>query len=146
MEERGRYLSRRGFMCAAVSVWVLLRKEQASNSANTVCSRDNQLNPINHISSPKSCGRERKKRKTKQTSQPINSPLLKLLQRNIRRRRRAIEIQSIFIFQRFIFRRGELFLAMVDRRSPHCCVFFFLLLFSASPPFLLLSLLRFLYC
>lgn len=33
--ERGRYLSRRGFMCAAVSVEVLLRKEQASSSART---------------------------------------------------------------------------------------------------------------
>jgi hypothetical protein len=33
--DRGRYLSRRGFMCAAVSAGDLLRKEHASISART---------------------------------------------------------------------------------------------------------------
>lgn len=32
---RGRYLARMGFICSAVSSKVLLRKEQASNSART---------------------------------------------------------------------------------------------------------------
>jgi len=35
-DERGKYLSRMGFMCVAVSAGDLLRKEQFSSSARTV--------------------------------------------------------------------------------------------------------------
>jgi len=52
------------------------------------------------------------------TPQPINSPLLKLLERNISRRRRNVEIQSVLVLDILVRGRRELFLPMVERRPP----------------------------
>lgn len=54
----------------------------------------------------------------KQTSQTINSPLLKLLQRNIRRWRHDIEVQSMLVFEILVCGCRELFLAVVDIVPP----------------------------
>jgi hypothetical protein len=64
-----------------------------------------------HLSSPQ-------RRRIQQTSQTINSPLFKLLERDIGRRRRNVEIESVLILDMLVRRRSELFLPMIERRAP----------------------------
>lgn len=48
------------------------------------------------------------------TSQSVNRPLLKLFQRNVRRRWDFIEVQGMWIIELFEDRRSELLLLVID--------------------------------
>lgn len=69
-------------ICAAVSVGVLFRKEQASISARTATHQSN-------------CLRENVNREI--TSQPIDCPLFKLLQPDFGGRGKVVKIQPVRI-------------------------------------------------
>lgn len=114
--ERGRYLSSSGFMCAAVSAGVLLRKEQASSSARTA-QGTRQLGGFGCDGVGKevyrSCDSRGERGIEELTSQPVDRPLLELLERDVGGGRRAVVVQPVGVALLFPLSGAELRLAVV---------------------------------
>jgi hypothetical protein len=100
-EESGRYLSRRGFICAAVSVGDLFLKEHASSSARTCVV---SIEPTSLCAFP--------------TSQAIYGPLFELFERDVRGWRDDIEIQPTLVLKILVGWSRKLFRSMIETRSP----------------------------
>lgn len=116
MDSSGKCFSRIGFMCAAVSVGLLLRKEHASSSAKTaamfwsaVRHEPTSIRQISTNNPQKSC---------LLTSQPIYRPLLKLLESNIGCGGVGVKVETVRVLGVFELRRSKLLLPVVDDIAP----------------------------